>query len=345
MSDQDFGMELVPATKYAVSVPKSTGVIEISEPAGQLTLADRRLFNHLLAAAYRELGKKPSHTVQMSEIRRFAAESRDGVEDAGNRRIKDSITRLQQTVVQFNYLDSMRGEVWQSSQLLGTAEIVSRTGELTYSFPHGLAEKLVEPALYSYISLRVMYQFESKYALILYEILKRYADRSAEEPYWPVKVSELRDLTGCRDKLPDWKDFRRRALDPAMDEINRLAEFTVAMDEIRQGRGRGGGQVVGVTFRVRRKEVDEATATVRELEKPKAQRRGERKAKSEDQAALDASRKAMAFLTGAEPSVRLKWVRKAEDVGVAVPKAGVAVENLGKWVPSIAHLIIEEERL
>jgi len=332
-------------TRYATTIPKSTGVVEISEPAGSLTLADRRLFNHLLAAAYRDLGRKQVHSVQMSEIRRFAAEARDGVEDCGNRRIKESITRLQQTVVQFNYLDSMRGEVWQSSQLLGTAEIITRTGELTYTFPHGLAEKLIEPALYSYISLRVMYQFESKYSLILYEILKRYADRNAQEPWWPVKTSELRDLLGCRDKLPDWKDFRRRALDPAMEEINQLAEFTVELDEVRQGRGRGGGRVVGVTFRVRRKDRDEAAVTARELDKPRTQRRGEKRTREEDMAAQDASRKALQFLAGADASTRLKWTKRAGDLGLTLPKAASAPDNLPKWVPAIAHLIVEEERI
>ena len=120
-------------------------------------------------------------------------------------------------------------------------------------FPAGLEERLTEPALYSYISLRVIYQFESKYALILYEILKRYADRDAIEPYWAVKTPELRDLLGCRERLKDWKDFRRRALNPALEEIDRLSEFAVEVLEIRQGGGRGGGKVVGVTFRIRRK--------------------------------------------------------------------------------------------
>jgi len=161
-------------------------------------------------------------------------------------------------VVSFNYLDSEKGQVWLSAQFLGACKVEERTGELTYTFPALIEDRLIEPALYSYLSLRAIYQFESKYGLILYEILKRYADRDAAEPYWAVQTSQLRDLLGCRDQLKSWKDFRRRALDPAVDEIGRLSEFVVELFETRQGGGRGGGKVVGVTFRVYRKPREEA---------------------------------------------------------------------------------------
>ena len=331
----------VSALPLPTYLTKAVGVVEISEPAGQLSLADRRLFNFLLANAYPRLRKYPNHVVRLSDIRGFAALARDGAGEADNRRLKGSIERLQKTLVTFNYLDSDKGSVWQSSQLLGTCILAERTGELTYAFPAYLEDRLAEPALYSYISLRVIYQFESKYALILYEILKRYADRDAAEPYWAVKTSELRDLLGCRERLRDWKDFRRRALDPALEEIDRLSEFAVEVFEIRQGGGRGGGKIVGVTFRVRRKERQEAEGAVRELDKPRVQRRGEKKLQLEEQETGIALR----WLSGSDPRVRFRWQKRAEELGVSLPAAAAAPENLVKWVPSIARLICREERL
>lgn len=327
--------------QHPASFPKPTGAVEISEPTGALTLADRQLWNHLLAGASRTIASSEWHSVRLSEIRRFAAEARGGAIETDNRRMKESVQRLQQTVVAFNYLDSDRGAVWESSQLLGTCRYLERDQVLEYSFPSGLRERLVEPALYSMISLRVQYQFDSKYGLQLYEVLKRYADRNADVPWWSVKTSELRDLLGCRTKLPDWKDFRRRALDPAMEEIGRLAEFTLTMDELRQGRGRGGGQVVGVTFRIRRKDREEAAAAVRELEKPRSQRRGEAKVRAEDVIA----QKAIAFLHGSDHSTRLRWAKRAEELGVKMPRAPTAREQLAQWVPVIASVIVTEERL
>jgi plasmid replication initiation protein len=329
------------ASNTLVNFKKATGSVEISEPDGALTLADRRLWNHLLAHAYPRLTKDEVFSIRLSDVRAFAAEARGGAEEADNRRLKESIERLQKTVVRFNFLDTAIGEIWQSAQLLGTCEIITRSGELQYSYPRGLPEKLIEPALYSYLSLKVIYQFQSKYALILYETLKRFADRDAAEPYWPVKTSQLRDLLGCRDKLANWQLFRRRALDPAVAEINELSGFVVELMEIRQGSGRGGGKVVSAVFHIRRKSSEEARTAVREIEKPRLQRRGERKIKQAD----DLAARAIRWLEGSDISTRRKWCERAQELGVQVPGAGTAKENLHKWVPSIAPLLAEEENV
>ena len=320
---------------------KATGAVEISEPLGRLSLVDRRLYNFLLAYAYPNLGRHRTHVVRLAEIKRFAASARDGSGEADNRRLKASVVRLQETVVQFNCLNSDGNKVWRSVQLLGQSDLEEATGELTYTFPSGIEERLFEPALYSYLSLRAIYQFESKYGLILYEILKRYADRDAPGPYWAVQASQLRELLGCRDHLKDWKDFRRWALNPAVDEIGRISEFNVEVFETRQGGGRGGGKVVGITFRIHSKERPEAEQAVRELDKPRLQRRGEQKIRIEERETTLALR----WLQGADVAARFKWMNRAKELGVHLPPAATAPENLVKWVPPIAALVCREERL
>jgi hypothetical protein len=56
-------------TSTPTHLTKAVGVVEISEPAGELSLADRRLFNFLLANAYPRLGKHANHVVRLSDIR------------------------------------------------------------------------------------------------------------------------------------------------------------------------------------------------------------------------------------------------------------------------------------
>jgi plasmid replication initiation protein len=220
---------------------------------------------------------------------------------------------------------------------LSVCKIHEADGLLEYEFTNEVVDLLIEPALYSYISLRIVYQFESKYGLILYEVLKRYADREAARPYWAVKTSELRDLFGCRGKLKDWRDFRKRALIPAVDEINRLSGFQVEIEEARQGSGRGGGRVVGVTFSISCKSVEDAAAAAAELDKPKVQRRGERK--------LAAQEKALRWLAMSDITTRSHWEKRAIDLGVKLPPAATAQENLHLWVSSIAHIICQEQDL
>ncbi len=328
--------------KTPLTLVKATGAVEIKADA-DLTLADRRLFNHLLAHAYENLGKVESHSIELASIRRFAAEVRDGTADVNNTRLKASIETLQKVLCQFNYLRSDGTAGWESSQLLGPCRIEG--GTLTYTFHSWVSERLREPALYSYLSLRIIYEFESKYALTLYEVLKRYADRNAAEPYWQTKVDELRAILGCVDKLKDWKDLRKYALDPALEEIGRLGEFKAALHEIRQGGGRGGGRVVGCVFRIHRKTAEDAERAAKEMAKPKTQRRGERMAAKEDGAFAGKADAAIRFLEGAEVGKRMEWAKRAEQLGMTLPPAATAKENLKKWVPPLAEVIVEEERL
>jgi hypothetical protein len=358
---------------------KATGAVEI-KASEDLPLSARRLFDHLLAHAYPrmkevwdkaqkaaatvhfhslEASESPKeqeraverakrmvfaegqeHSIPMVAIRRYAAEARDGYEEDSNSRLKAAVSALQRVLVQFDYLQS-DGTQWQSTQLLGPSRITD-DGILHYSFQLPLMEKLIEPALYSYISLRVVYQCDSKYTLILYQVLKRYADRNAAVPYWQVTVTELRDILGCSDKLKDWKDFRRSALNPAIEEIAQIAEFSVELNEIRQGRGRGGGKVIAVVFQIRKKAPAEATETVRVLDRHRLQRRVDRKNGTKLSTRAQA---ALAFMNNADSSKRIAWIKRAEALGVKLPQAAAARENLARWVPAMASAIIEEEGL
>jgi hypothetical protein len=328
--------------KPPLTLVKATGAVEIKADA-DLTLADRRLFNHLLAHAYENLGKVESHSIELASIRRFAAEVRDGTADVNNTRLKSSIETLQKVLCQFNYLRSDGTAGWESSQLLGPCRI--EAGTLTYTFHNWVSERLREPALYSYLSLRIIYEFESKYALTLYEVLKRYADRNADEPYWQAKVEDLRGVLGCIEKLKDWKDLRKYALDPALEEIGRLGEFSASLHEIRQGGGRGGGRVVGCVFRIHRKDKRDAERAAREMAKPKVQRRGERAVVVEDGHVAACTDAALRFLEGADVAKRLQWAKRADELGMTLPPAATAKDNLRKWVPALAVLLVEEEKL
>jgi hypothetical protein len=107
-------------------VAKATGSVEIV-PRKPLALVDRRLYNYLLASAYQDLGRVTKHTVRLSEVRQFAAEARGGQEDVDNRRLKESITRLMGTVVEFNVLGSA-SEVWRRASSLGRVGSRTRLG-------------------------------------------------------------------------------------------------------------------------------------------------------------------------------------------------------------------------
>ena len=54
---------------------------------------------------------------------------------------------------------------------------------------------------------------------------------------------------------------------------------------------------------------------------------------------------ALRWLQGSDVATRFKWQKRAEELGMQLPPAAAAPENLAKWASSIATLICREERL
>ena len=83
----------------------------------------------------------------------------------------------------------------------------------------------------------VIPQFDSKYGLIIYESLlsnwKQYAD-SNEFIY---DIDTIRYITGTEKKYSDFRNFEKRVLISAMEDINHMqGEFLVKYEKIRHGR-------------------------------------------------------------------------------------------------------------
>lgn len=69
-----------------------------------------------------------------------------------------------------------------------------------------------------------MVKLKSKYAKILYLFFRSYRDGVDHTDY---TLEHLRQLLGLEDKYPDWYNFKRYVLIPAMKEINEKSDISV----------------------------------------------------------------------------------------------------------------------
>ncbi len=243
------------------SFPKAIGLVEMTG-AMDLTLADRRLYNALLANAYETIHLEQEHTIRLSDLRQLSA-SEGATPHKHNARIKDSLKRLKGQVVEFNALGSDKSDWTHITSLLGDMRFSKAADVLFYEFPKALRPLLADPSLYARIRLGIVYRFQSKYALILYEILQRHASRKRKAWTWEVEVDVLRRLLGLDTQMPNFGDVLRRAIEPAVSDISAHAPFNVTATLQRAGKatkGRG-GKVTVVAFHVVRKPAAGAAAT------------------------------------------------------------------------------------
>lgn len=219
-----------PAT---VPVPLQTVIVSVDGP---YTERDRKLWVFLLHAVFEELGKQPLHTLSVREINSVFRELGG---EHGTKWLWDSAKRLAKTTVEWEY--TLGDERVQGIASLFHAEVhkaARSTGQIRFGFPPLLIPILKEPSRFARLRVHFLLKLSGKYAVTLYEILEAYVNR--RDGQCRVSIDELRTwLKVPPDSYPDWKDFKKRVLEPAVKQINDDplgAGFSIDYEPIRKGR-------------------------------------------------------------------------------------------------------------
>lgn len=221
--------------------PKAAGLIQIKEEMGTLTLQDQKVLACLLYHACGEIEKNKEHKVSLSELRNYlgAHESND--------QVRDSLRKLSDVRIDFDVLGTDGRRFGYGSFLQVVGHEVGQGGQVRYQFHMAVRPMLEEPAKWARLSMATLRQFQTKYGARLYENLEIYANRRVRE--WRVGVDDLRVVLGAEGVLLGWGQLNRRAVLPALKEVNNLADFDVAMEYSKmQGR-----RILEVTFHISKK--------------------------------------------------------------------------------------------
>jgi len=285
------------------SFPKAAEAVEVAIKKGALTLADRRLYNTLLAVAYPRLLDAEEHQIPMMKLRGS---------DTSNQPVKDSVQRLQQTLVEYNYFKRSKRH-WISAQLLGTCRMNEGDGILYFTFPKEVRHFLYNPAVYARINLRVQNAFSSKYALVLYELLQLRVNAQAT---WRVSTEDLMRLLDIPETLSRFSNFKQRALMPAVADINRHTAIDVTCNFEKAGK-----KISAILFRLARKAPNDAMSTAQAQDlalgmfaDPIVQKSAPVFTPTVD---TDASRRALAYLQSTTEQERSRLFSLARDAAAA----------------------------
>lgn len=154
-----------------------------------------------------------------------------------NDRLSDHLLRLQKTVL----IVPVEGKRVLKVQMLGSTVMgkdENEPGVLRYDWPVNLVKVLRNPAKYGKIELKTVTAMRSAYAIRLYTVVAaRFAERH-NQPRAELTLGELRDwLSVPDDKLVAWSDLKKRAIDPALNEVNALCPlFSVQIEPVKVGK-------------------------------------------------------------------------------------------------------------
>jgi hypothetical protein len=244
---------------------KARELIEI-RGTGSLSLQDRRVMNVLYANAGTNLCDEVTHVIGIAELR--------GAHKGGER-VKDSILRLMKTVVEVPGKDRKGNPAKHLVQILSDTTIsdddTNPLGQVVYSFSKGMREIIKDSTLWGRVRSAVVFAFTSKYALALYELLTA---RINLKHVWQEEftVEDFRALLGVPDgKLERIPNLLQRVIQPAVLEVNGLADFGVEIEPVRKG-GAVRGEVISFRVAWWRKDVPDLQAAYSELKRAKVGR-------------------------------------------------------------------------
>ena len=226
---------------------------------GPLTLQDRRVFNLLIENAW------GPHIADPGKVFTIAtADLKTG--DARNSKLEETVERLMRVIVRTQDPDG--GETRLQLLSTNTIKTTANSGTLSYSFPPRLAELVKESTIFAKLDLEVMHSFSSKYAFALYEHVSRRV-RLRYKFTEPLTLEEMRDMLGVETgKLGLYKNLWRKAIEPALTEVNAITPYQVTIAPRKEGR-----KVVGFIWGWSVKDVDGMKQSYTELQRPRVGRK------------------------------------------------------------------------
>ncbi|MDR3574420.1 MAG: replication initiation protein [Anaerolineaceae bacterium] len=260
----------------AAGFPKPSELIEITG-AHQLEAADRAIQNLLFQHAH-DSGQMTSPDAEwqitFAEIRRSLSKHES------NDRVRASLDKLMSIQVVVHY-QTVRGEPrTMKTHLLEFTDTDDRDGDTStvlFGIPKKLRAALARSNRWGRVRCEVTYAMTSKYAIALYELvclrinLHTCIDR--------FSIERFRELMGVPpNAYADGQDFRRKVIEPAVLEVNRLSDLHVDI-ELKRKHARAAIHEVVVVWR--KQEGEEFRASMQERDRSKVGRKARLRGKVE----------------------------------------------------------------
>lgn len=235
-----------------------------------LSLRAAKLFALLIQQAGIAVADPVQHAVPFAVLNETFHRSRDELVEA--------IAELHSTTIAVRVTSRNGRPYTKSGPILSDVEREDEdlaAAEVRFEFSPTLRRVIADSTHWTAVSRRAVLAFESKYALRLYLFLAvRARLRKTSED---LDLDDLRALLGlAEDTLSRWQDLRRRAIEPALAEINHLAGFRAGYVPLKRGR-----RIVGVRLTWGLKAQDELVEAQRELDRPRVGRVARRDGKAE----------------------------------------------------------------
>jgi len=222
-------MRLVESTEENNAIVKKHKAIINCE--NSLPLTSRKIFNILLFLVKDRFGKDIEHQVSETDVIELLNKTDRDITSA-----RINYKKLASTVIEYNILNGEKDHLNGVGTMLAPAVINKTKKTWIFSFPPNIVQWIQDPNSFVFLDISTQERFSSKYSQALWEICIGSLEEQSES-YFSVTLDECRMLMSGKDNNQVYKDFKRRVIGVAIDEINEKSILKVNLHkEIKEGR-------------------------------------------------------------------------------------------------------------
>jgi plasmid replication initiation protein len=210
-------------------IKKPSAMIQIN--AKGLSTMQRKIINSLIYLAQKDSFGNIFYKTTLAVIKQLC-----NIKTTDNQEIKNKLEELSNITIKFNYLNKDYDHIWSAISILAEVHINFGNGEVKFAFPPTINEHIVKPKIYSPLNLVLVAGLTSNYSIALYELFRDYIDSYS---FPKLSIEQLRDLLGIEENLyPRFQDFKKRALNVAIHEINTKTDISCSYELIKESGNR-----------------------------------------------------------------------------------------------------------
>lgn len=215
----DFFNQGIPITHVPkdIALKKSNAAIKMNSTLGLLEL---KIIDASLFIAKPQMHESVLHSTEIEYFKWLL-----NFNSKNHEHLKRAITKIQQTLVQISIVDEKdpSKDFWHSTPFIHDVTIAN--GRIYFRIPESLRKPLADPQSYTYLSLKIKNTFTSEYAYRLYERCKAEQFKGGATDWWTI--DEFKKFMNTVDSYPSFKEFNRRVIKVAMQQINDHSDIYV----------------------------------------------------------------------------------------------------------------------
>jgi len=239
--DEEFEKKQLSIAPYSKTsrfeLKKHVGAIHTSS---RMTLVQHQMNDFLLLNAFDNLLKQEIHKIPLKDLREYLGSSSNNTDF-----IKDTLDALKNYPIKWNVLDDSGNEDWVTSSVISEARI--KNGWIYYVYGPFLRERLASPEVYALLDLRIQQSFTTEHALKLWENCYRFVKVGSTGVITLEKWKEILLQGDPVQSYPEFKDFKRYVLTPAIEQVNVVSNIRITPHYIKEPAGR---KVMAIRFDV-----------------------------------------------------------------------------------------------